>query len=198
MNCLIVNAHPLKSSLCSKFTDTVFSRLTEMGHDVTLENLYQDNFNPALSVQERATYYTEKYDDSHIQHHVRHLVEADALALVFPTWWFGFPAILKGWFDRVWGPGIAYNHASDYGPIKPRLENLKKVLVITTLGAPWWVDMLVMRRPLKRIVKFAILGACTKNCQLKYYSLYKCEKVDQKRLNTFISKIQLALNYWVI
>jgi len=40
------------------------------------------------------------------------LMSAEALVLVFPTWWFGFPAILKGWFDRVWAPGIAYDHAT--------------------------------------------------------------------------------------
>ena len=79
--------------------------------------------------------------------------------LLFPTWWFGFPAMLKGWFDRVWGPGIAYDHASDLGPIKPRLNNLKKVLVVTTLGSPWWVDRLVMWQPVKRVMKMALLDS---------------------------------------
>lgn len=198
MNCLIVNAHPLEPSLCSKFTHLVYSRLNEIGHHVILENLYKENFNPVLSAEERQSYYGDEYDDSKVRHQVQHLVDADAVVLVFPTWWFGFPAILKGWFDRVWGPGIAYDHASDYGPIKPRLKNLKKVLVITTLGAPWWVDVLIMRKPLKRILQIALLGACTKSCNLKYISFYKCEKVDPKRLNTFISKIHLELNKWEI
>ena len=197
MNCLIVNAHPLEDSLCGKFTHLVYSRLDEMGHQVVLENLYHDQFDPVLSARERSTYYTGKYDDSKIQKQARHLVEADAMVLIFPTWWFGFPAVLKGWFDRVWGPGIAYDHANDYGPIKPRLDKLKRVLAITTLGAPWWVDMFILRKPLQKVLRFAILQACTKNCQLKYISFYNCEKVNQERFDIFISKIHLALNNWM-
>ena len=84
---------------------------------------------------------------------VSRLKEAEALVLLFPNWWFGFPAMLKGWFDRVWGPGIAYDHASDFGPIIPRLDNLKRVLAITTMEAPRWVDRLVMWQPVKRILE---------------------------------------------
>ncbi|HBE93653.1 MAG TPA: hypothetical protein DDW55_14480 [Gammaproteobacteria bacterium] len=80
--------------------------------------------------------------------------------------------MLKGWYDRVWGPGIAYDHASDYGPIKPRLDNLREVLVVTTLGSPWWVDCLVFWQPVKRITKLALLGACTKKSKLQFLSLY--------------------------
>ena len=196
MNILVVSAYPLKDSLCGTFTDQIHSKLNQMGHEIVLENLYENNFNPVLSVEERKLYYEKKYDASAVEQQVRRLLNADALALVFPTWWFGFPAILKGWFDRVWVPSVAYDHADDYGPIKPRLDKLRKALVVTTLGAPWWVDVFILRRPLRRIIKSALLGACAKNCQLKYVSFYKCEKVDEVRSRSFALKIDAVLNKW--
>ena len=197
MNILIVKSHPIAKSLCSTFTEQIRSKLIDMGYEVVLEDLYEDPFNPVLSVEERRSYYEKKYDSSDVEQEIQRLLNTDALILVFPTWWFGFPAVLKGWFDRVWAPTVAYDHADDYGPIKPGLTKLKKALVVTTLGAPWWVDFFILRRPLKRIIKHALLGACTRNCQLKYLSFYKCEKIDDNRLHSFLKRIDSAVDQWL-
>lgn len=108
--------------------------------------------------------------------------------LIFPTWWFGFSAILKGWFDRVWAPGYAYNHASDLGAITPCLDNLKEVNVITTLGSPWWVDRFIFWQPVKRVLKVALLGACAKGVKFKMLSFYKIENASAERVERFIKK----------
>jgi len=196
MKCLVVTTHPLEDSLCKQLTKHVIKKLEAMDHEVLVEDLYSDNFDPVLSVAERASYYSESYDSSEISEQVNRLLEAEAIVLLFPTWWFSFPAMLKGWFDRVWGPGISYDHADDYGPIKPRLKNLRKVLVVTTLGAPWWVDRLIMRQPVKRVVQVALLGACARQSTLKYLSLYNCEKLEEESIVNFKRKIDKALNDW--
>jgi len=170
--------------------------MTEMGHKVTLEDLYAENFDPVLTVAERKSYYSGAYDSSTVLKEVERLKAAECIVIVFPTWWFGFPAILKGWFDRVWGPGIAYDHASDFGPITPRLSNLRKVLAVTTLGAPWWVDRLIMWQPVKRVIKIALLGACGKNSSFQYLCLYKSEKLSDKTIARFEHKIDRALKSW--
>ena len=164
-----------------------------MGHEVQSENLYMNQFDPVLSIDERTTYYRERYDSSKVSEEMERLVNSDALVLIFPTWWFGFPAILKGWFDRVWAPTVAYDHADDYGPIKPKLNNLKMAFVVTTLGAPWWVDHIILRRPIKRTLRFALLGACARKCKLKFLSFYKCESVDSVRKDKQIRKIESEL-----
>ncbi len=197
MKCLIVTAHPLKDSLCATLTQNVVNTLKQAGHEVMVEDLYEEKFEPALTVNERQSYYAKSYDASNVAAQVERLQEAEALVLLFPTWWFGFPAILKGWFDRVWGPGIAYEHASDFGPIKPRLDSLRKVLVITTLGAPWWVDRLILRQPIKKIVKFALLGTCAKNSKLRYLSLYNSEKLNKMKIKRFKRKIEKTLFVWM-
>lgn len=197
MNILVVTAHPLKKSLCSNLAELIIGELKKSGHEIVVEDLYENHFNPVLSIDERQSYYATPYHASDVASELKRLKDAEGLVLVFPTWWFGFPAILKGWFDRVWAPGEAYRHADDLGPIRPQLNRLKKAFVVTTLGAPWWVDYFILRRPVKRIIRLALLGACAKNCNLTYLSFYKCEKVSYMRVRTIKKKIQSALIKWV-
>ncbi|MEO8410142.1 MAG: hypothetical protein ABI478_06195 [Propionivibrio sp.] len=103
---------------------------------------------------------------------------------------------MKGWFDRVWAPGVAYDHAYDLGPIKPRLHNLRRMLAITSLGSPWWVDRLVLWRPVKRVLKFALLGACAPACQFEMLSLYKAESLTGGEVERFCSRLRAALKRW--
>ncbi len=196
MKCLVVTTHPLENSLCKLLARRVVNRLSQMGHEVIIEDLYAEKFEPALTSVERVSYYGDHYESSNIVDQTSRLKEADALVLLFPTWWFGFPAMLKGWFDRVWGPGIAYDHASDFGSIKPRLDNLRKVLVITTLGSPWWIDCLIMWQPVKRVMKIGLLGTCARKSRLQFLSLYNSEKLNEQSIEKFNCKIEKALNTW--
>jgi NAD(P)H dehydrogenase (quinone) len=196
MHCLLVIAHPLQESLCHALAQTALETLKASGHDVTVEDLYATQFSPALSAAERASYYETPYDLSGVRAQAQRLRDAQALVLCFPTWWFGFPAILKGWFDRVWVPSVAYDHASDLGAIKPRLPNLKRVLVITSLGSPWWVDRFVMRQPVKRILKTAILGTCAPQAKFEMLSIYSSEKLAPGKVAAFQKKLSDRLTQW--
>lgn len=193
MKCLLVRVHPVENSLCRYLSVQAEEHLRKKGYELVVKDLYQDGFQPCLSQSERETYYSERFDVSQLEKDVEQLQWAESLVLVFPTWWFGFPAILKGWFDRVWAPGYAYNHASDLGAITPCLLNLKEVKVITTLGSPWWVDWFVMWQPVRRTLKIALLGACTRGCRFKMLSLYKSEKLSQPQLDRFVEKIKRVL-----
>ena len=110
------------------------------------------------------------------------LLLAEALVLVFPTWWFGFPAVLKGWFDRVWTPGLAFDHSPGFGPMIPRLHGLQEVLAVTTMGAPAWIDWLVLRRPVRRVLRWAILKPCAPNARLTWRVLHSAEAVAEPRI----------------
>ena len=196
MKCLVVIAHPLNGSLCHALAKTAITTLKESGHDVVVDDLYASDFSPALTIAERESYYGSSFDSSAVNSRIERLLAADALVLVFPTWWFGFPAILKGWFDRVWAPGIAYDHASDLGPIKPRLDRLERVLAVTSVGAPWWVDRLVMWQPVKRILRIAIIGTCAPHCRFEMLSLYKAEKLAAAEVEVFSARIRKRLLAW--
>jgi putative NADPH-quinone reductase len=196
VKCLVLIAHPVADSLCHTLAQAVISALTARGHEVIVENLYAAGFSPALTVAERQSYYGPAFDASATQQQIDRLLSAQALVLVFPTWWFGFPAILKGWFDRVWAPGIAYDHATDLGPITPRLHGLQHALAITSLGSPWWVDRLVLRQPVRRVLKTALLGTCAPKCRFGMLSLYQAESLGQARVQAFCARIERALAKW--
>ena len=190
MNCLVVIAHPLKTSLCSALAEKTINHLKGKGYTVTVKNLYEEKFDPVLSELERQSYYQDQFDTEQLQSDIDQLKQTESLVLIFPTWWFGFPAILKGWFDRVWAPGHAYEHASDLGPIEQCLDNLKEMKVVTTLGSPWWVDVFILRQPVKKVLKIALLMSCAKNCQFKMLSLYKSESLTDSKVVKFIEKIE--------
>ena len=196
MKCLVVIAHPLGESLCHALAARAVDSLKAAGHAVEVEDLYANGFDAALTTAERAGYYAGTYDTAAAQAQVDRLLAAEGLLLFFPTWWFGCPAILKGWFDRVWGPGIAYDHADDLGPIKPRLHKLQRVLAVTSLGSPRWVDRLLMGRPVRRVLKTAILGTCAPDCRFEMLSLYKAERLDGLQVERFRARIGKALARW--
>ncbi len=194
MRCLVVTAHPLSDSLCSAMARRAVETLLRAGHEVTVEDLYAEEFSPAMTPMERASYYSGPYTTGAVATQVERLLSAEAIVLVFPTWWFSFPAILKGWFDRVWGPGVAYDHSVGYGPIEPRLNNLREMVVVTSLGAPWWVDRFVMMQPVRRVVKTALIKTCAPKCRFQMVSVYKCESLTPDRVEEFWSRINRALS----
>ena len=196
MNCLVVNAHPLNQSLSSSMASRVKALLEAAGHAVMLEDLYAQGFEAAMTPDERRSYYQGDYRTQAVSDQIGRLLSAEALVLIFPTWWFSFPAILKGWFDRVWAPGVAYDHAQGYGPITPRLEQLREMLAVTSLGAPWWVDLMVMRQPVKRVLKTAIVGACAPKCRFQMLSIYKSERLTKAQVTKFGQRIEKALSRW--
>jgi putative NADPH-quinone reductase len=192
MRCLVVTAHPLTKSLCEALADTALNTLIEANHECRRVDLYRSQFSPLLTPRERASYYIG-FDASEVNKEIEDLLWAEAIVLVFPTWWFGPPAILKGWFDRVWAPGVAYDHAADLGAIQPRLHRLRKVVAITTLGSPWWVDRLVLRRPVRRILKTAILRTCAPRASLTFLSFYRCERLSSKSFDAALVRVKAAL-----
>jgi NAD(P)H dehydrogenase (quinone) len=192
MRCLVVKAHPLDVSLCQTLSDAAFDFLTAMGHECRLVDVYQSGFAPALTKLERQSFYSG-FDPSAVAREIDDLLWAEAIILVFPTWWFGFPAILKGWFDRVWAPGVAYDHDPHLGAIRLRLNNLRSVVSITTLGSPWWVDWLALRRPVRRVLKVAILGACALKATLTFLSFYRAEKLSPQEVQAAVARIKNVL-----
>lgn len=187
MKTLIVLAHPLQKSLCHHLAQKAATKARSLGHDVRVLDLYEMGFDPRLSVAERSDYYTKSFaDDAGLQ-------DTEMLILVFPTWWFSLPAILKGWIDRSFLPGVAYDHASDLSALSPRLHNLRHLLVVTTLGSPGWVDRLILRRPLHRALKWGLAKACAPRAKYSQLSLYQAEAAAAPQVGAFVSKLEKRL-----
>lgn len=191
MKCLLVICHPLKDSLNAALAQTAAAALREHGHELRIRNLYEQGFQPALTAGELKSFHAQQVPAATAAE-TEELLAAEVLVLVFPTWWFGMPAMLKGWLDRVWAPGVAYDPA-ETGALLPRLHGLGRTIAITTLGAPWWVDWLVMRRPVRKNLKRAILGVCAPNSKLEFLSFYGCGKLTQARVTSMKERVTSAM-----
>lgn len=124
-NILIVYAHPEPTSLTCQFTDIAARTLREQGHTVMLSDLYGMNWKAVFDAEdfpnranpERLSFitesghsYTTNQQPTDITTEQQKLLDADALLMVFPLWWFGMPAIMKGWIERVYAFGFAYGY----------------------------------------------------------------------------------------
>lgn len=141
MRVLVIYAHPVPGSFNAAIHETVLACLRRNGHEIRDTDLYAEDFHPALTREEREVYHSPGENlTPAIARYVDDLQWAEALVFCFPTWWFGMPAIVKGYLDRVWVPGVAFHMPGpEGGGLKPGLRNIRKLALVTTYGAPWWL-----------------------------------------------------------
>jgi NAD(P)H dehydrogenase (quinone) len=191
MRVLVLYAHPLADSFAAALHHGVVSALRGAGHEVDDCDLYATGFDPVMTAAERRAHNTSHPDLSAVKSHVERLRAADAVVLCFPVWWYGMPAILKGYFDRVWINGVAF-HLGTGGKIKPALHRLKKLGVVATYGAPWWLIKLILRNPVHGVIHTGIRGLCTRHVKTRFLAIYNIEAKSPKDTARFLSKVETA------
>jgi putative NADPH-quinone reductase len=191
MRVLVIYAHPLADSFAAALHRAVVEALGEAGHEVDDCDLYAMGFDPVMTAAERRAHNTANPDLSAVEHHVERLRAADALVLCFPVWWYGMPAILKGYFDRVWVNGVAF-HLGTGGRIDPGLHRLKKLWVVCTYGAPWWLIKLLLRDPVRGVIHTGIRGLCTRHVKSRVFALYAIEAKSSVETGRFLAKVRRA------
>ncbi|OAQ38944.1 hypothetical protein A5893_12970 [Pedobacter psychrophilus] len=159
MNTLVVVAHPNPASFNKNgIVATVVTELKSKNHNVVVRDLYELNFNPVLSGSDFGTFATGK-TPADIQIERDHISWATNIVLVYPVWWIGRPAIMQGYFDRVFGFNFAFT--ADENGARGLLKN-EKALVINTAGTPefiydGWPDS---KQLISRPVAEGVLGYC--------------------------------------
>ncbi|MDX0596421.1 flavodoxin family protein [Sinorhizobium medicae] len=194
MRILLVLAHPLENSFAASVARTAKESLEAKGHTVDLLDLYRDGFDPRLTVAERGSYFDERYDSSEVSVWVDRLKAADGLMLVFPQWWFNFPAILKGFFNRVFAPGVAFDHDRAGGRIMPRLGNIKLFWALTSTGSPWWVVHLYMGNPVRRLLKRGIAAFCGKGLDFRMIALHDMDRVTEAKRKRHLERVRALVS----
>lgn len=132
MNHLIIFAHP-QQSLNQTLLDLVVSTLLNNGHKVTVRDVYALGFSPELSILEKAAIKRGDLPIA-IQTEQKLIQQADVLTFIFPIWWTGLPAMLKGYVEHVFSEGFAYQ-INEHGAIENLLRH-KKGVIINTHDAP--------------------------------------------------------------
>jgi putative NADPH-quinone reductase len=194
VNILLVHAHPVPGSFSHALRTVVADALRGSGHAVDVLDLYAEGFAPALTEAERRAYHDVPANIATVQDHVARLQRAEALVLVFPTWWYGMPAILKGWFDRVWAPGVAFD-ISPQG-IAPRLTNITRFAVVTTTGSPWWLVALYLGNPVKKVLMRGIRRLLAPGADAHWHCLHHIDASTPAQRMRFLARVKAAFEGW--
>jgi putative NADPH-quinone reductase len=192
MRVLVIYAHPLADSFAAALHRTLVAGLQRSGHQVDDCDLYAEGFDPVLGAAERRAYNTPSPDLTRVAEHVARLRAAEALVLCFPTWWYGMPAILKGYFDRVWAQGVAFHLSERGGAIRPALTNIKKITVVTTYGAPWWLIRLVLRDPVRAVILGGLARLCGSGVRTRFLALYNIDAASRASCAAFLARVERA------
>jgi NAD(P)H dehydrogenase (quinone) len=188
MRVLYVYCHPLDDSFHSAIRKEALAGLAEAGHDVDLLDLYAEGFDPVLSAQRRRDYHDPERNRCNNEPLVARLMHANALIVQFPTWSFGPPAMLKGWFDRMFGPGIALD-LSDPARARPMLGHIERITGIATYGRPRW-QAIAMADPPRKIIKRYLPWFTGGKARVRYYALYHMNVATESKRSRFLARLR--------
>lgn len=183
---LVLFAHPCEESFSGALHRVVVETLQRRGWEVDDFDLNAEGFSPVLTAAERRAYHDVGVNTAPVQGYVDRLRAVQALVLVFPVWNFGFPAILKGFFDRVFLPGVSFR--LEDGFVKPNLTNIRKLAAVTTYGGTR-VRALLAGDPPRHVVKRAIRHVCRPDT-MRYLALYDMNRVTQDRRRRYLAAVR--------
>jgi putative NADPH-quinone reductase len=189
MRIQVVHCHPLTDSYDHALFLAIVETLEQGGHQVIASDLYREGFAPAMTERERRTYMGNDYDFSAVAPYVEILKQVEGVILCYPHWWFSMPAVLKGWVDRVWGPGIAFTYASD-AALRPNLQHVRLLGVVTSYGSPWWVVRLFAGDPGRMVVMRGMKPLCAKGAEWFYLARYSMDKATARERAAFLHKVR--------
>lgn len=191
MKVLVLFSHPVESSYGAALHARVLEGLAAAGHEVDDCDLYAEGFDPVLSRHDRLTYHDVPDNRKLVEPYVQRLLNAEALVIVSPVWNFGFPAMLKGYFDRVWLPGVTFK--MDDGILTPSLNHIRKVGAVLTYGAmrhrAW-----ILGDPPRRIVKRVIRGQVRPLAPVMFMAHYDMNRSTDETRSRFLEKVGTAMS----
>lgn len=191
MHALVIYCHPVEGSFSSAIRDAAVNGLHLAGHHVDVIDLAAENFDPVMSRDEWLAYM-----QSHgaiapsLEKHVALVKAADILVFVYPTWWSGLPAQLKGWLERIMVENVAYKFNRN-NRVRPALTNVKKIYIFSTFGSPRWYITFVHNNG-KRILSRA-LRLSTGRARVQSRFLYAMDTTDNQRRQRFLSDVSELL-----
>lgn len=193
MRVLVLYAHPDPDSFGAALHGAVVDTLVAAGHEVDDCDLYAEGFNPVLSREERIGYHDLANNQAPVADYVARLQQAEALVLSYPVWNFGFPAILKGFFDRVFLPGVSFRMAN--GKVRPALWNIRKLAAVATYGGARY-RAFMMGDPPRRIVKRVVRAVCHPSARPLYLTHYDMNRATPESRAALIAKVRTRLADW--
>ncbi len=191
MRVLYLYCHPLTDSYHASIRMAAVAALADAGHEVDVCDLYAEGFEPVLTADMRRDYHNTALNQRGLENHVRRLHAAEALVVQFPTWCFGMPAMLKGYFDRLIMPGVAFD-LSDPSNVKPMLAHIRTIHGIVTYGRPRHVAWYMGDPPRKAVTRY-LPWFTGRTASTRYHALYHMNVASLAKREAFIRRVTKAM-----
>ncbi|MGV1828784.1 NAD(P)H-dependent oxidoreductase [Agrobacterium vitis] len=186
MRVLVLHSHPLAESFNRALYHKTCQSLEAAGHEVDGCNLYDEGFNPVLSAEERRIYHDYPENIEPVKSYVERLKAAEGLVIVTPVWNFSFPAMLSGYFDRVWLPGVTFELVD--GNLTPTLRHIRKLAAVMTYGATPLRAFLAGNPPKKSVTR-VIRAQIKLGAPVKFMAHYDMNNCTEQSRAAFLDKV---------
>ncbi|RZS52105.1 putative NADPH-quinone reductase [Sphaerotilus mobilis] len=196
---LLLWCHPDPNSYSAALRQTAADALREAGHELREVDLYalhaQGQFDPVLSPDEKRSYLVDTDRNiAAVQPHVDALRWAEGWVVVYPTWMYGPPALLKGWLDRVFLPGVSFGlGGSRHRPIVGALTNIRWFCGITTSGSPWWW-LRWIGDPGRRLFLRGLKPLYARGCRTTWLQLHAMNYASHADRSRFLARVRHTLS----
>ena len=189
---VLVSAHPCADSYTCAIVAAARRGLEASHHDVTHLDLYALDFVTAMTKEEHDAYKAQEVPpDAMVREHGEIVRNAQLLVFVYPTWWSGPPAVLKGWLERVLVPGVGFTFDAA-GRVQPGLTGVQRIVGVSTYGSPWTYIKLVNdngRRMLMRALKMV----CGRHTGTTWIGLYSVDTTGANERAAFLDRVEHAM-----
>ena len=193
MKVYVVFCHPVRTSLVGSAFDRTLAALHRAGHEVRSSDLYADGFVPELSLQDKQAHLTDYRTEPELRPDIARYVDqlrwCDALVFVYPTWWSGQPAMLKGWIDRVFVQGVAWELPEGANRLAPLLQHITRIVAVTTHGSPKYVNVIEGEAG-KRVVTRSLRVLCSRWCRTRWIACYNVDRLDEVGRERFLRRVE--------
>jgi NAD(P)H dehydrogenase (quinone) len=194
MRALVVYCHPNPDSFNAAILALVVERLTQLGAEIRVNDLYARGFQPVLSDPEWCRYLDTPTNTQPVAKDVQDLQWCDTLIFVYPTWWYGLPAMLKGWLDRVLLPDVAFLMPdAGHRTIRPGLRHITRLGVFTTCGASWWLTQLI-GAPGRRTLMRGVGLLCAKGKRSAFVAHYLMDRSTEASRARHLARVSVAID----
>jgi NAD(P)H dehydrogenase (quinone) len=192
VNVVVVYAHPNESSFSAALRDAAIDGLRSRGHNVRLHDLYHDDFVAFMSAEERHAYHGDQpIVDDLVARYATDVLWAQAIVVVYPTWWMTMPAILKAWLERVMVPGVAFTF-NDAGKVVSLLGNVRRVAGVSTYGASRHAVRFATDGG-RRTITRALRLSCGWRTRSEWHGLYSLDSTTIEQRAAFIERVRAEL-----
>jgi NAD(P)H dehydrogenase (quinone) len=193
LHVLLVLAHPDPHSFNHACAAAAIAGLEGAGHSVDTIDLCAEHFTAAMTLTERLAYDTDQpIVDPQVADHAARLKRCDALVFVYPTWWSGLPAVLKGWLERVMVPGVSFEFDPVSGKVRPALQHVRRIVGISTYGSPRRNVRLINDNG-RRIITRALRLNCGWRARTTWLGLYAIDTATDADRRAFLNRVESTL-----